>query len=280
MERSLFILSVVSLSIFSLATATAAEFDFLYFTQVWPQSACEKWKEGNENHTCNLRNGQDWSIHGVWPTKDNVIGPLYCDNSTHFDPEAIKSILPQLEAHWIDVHGGHHSKYQFWKHEFLKHGTCAESILELSTELLYFQKGLELHERYDVSQLLIQGNVHQGSSYNAESFINAVKNSLGGYAPALECDTDSQGHFLYQVGICLSKSFELMSCESVKGGLYGNCPQSTNSLIRYPYGPGSSGVSFGVVFVTLLCMVLFAGLGYFLYSKYLNHRRLAEYNRI
>nr|ACO15421.1 Ribonuclease Oy [Caligus clemensi] len=260
--------------------ASATDFDFLYFTQVWPQSACEKWKEASVKNTCNLRNGGNWSIHGIWPTTNNVIGPLYCNKTIHFDPAAIQGILSQLEANWIDVHGGPHDKYSFWKHEYLKHGTCAVSIKDLSTELLYFSKGLSLHKHYDISSLLNEGGVYEGNSYNSDAFINALSKSLGVFSPALECDKDKDGHFLYQIGICFTKDFELMNCDQVAGGPYGNCPRDTNSLIRYPYGPNNSGFNIGLVFIIILSLAIVAGLVYYLYTKYANHRRLSEYNSL
>ncbi|XP_040580507.1 uncharacterized protein [Lepeophtheirus salmonis] len=270
---------VLWLSISYVGAYEHKEFDFLYFTQVWPQSACVKWKDSSKNHTCNMNNGADWSIHGVWPTKNMTIGPLYCNNTTKFDPKALKDILSELEAHWIDVHGGSHDKYGFWKHEYMKHGTCAADIFSMSTEYLYFLKGLELHAKYDISNLLRKGGVYQGSSYDAEAFINAVKSSLGGFTPALECEKNKEGHYLYQLGICMDKTFQLINCDRIAGGVYGNCPKETNSLIKYPYGPQSRSHIYAW-FIGIFFLCIFGGIAYYLYHRYINHRRLSEYNRL
>ncbi len=48
--------------------------------------------------------------------------------------------MGQLEAHWTNVHKNA-EEFDFWRHEWEKHGTCAMNNYKLDTELKYFQMG-------------------------------------------------------------------------------------------------------------------------------------------
>ena len=69
-----------------------------------------------------------WTIHGIWPTTNNQIGPLYCNRTDKFDPEKIRDLLPELRLKWTDVRAGGGDEFNFWRHEWEKHGTCAEQL--------------------------------------------------------------------------------------------------------------------------------------------------------
>ena len=68
-----------------------------------------------------------WTIHGIWPTSNHKIGPLFCNRTDKFDPEKIRPLLPELRSKCTDVRVGG-DEFNFWKHEWEKHGTCAEQL--------------------------------------------------------------------------------------------------------------------------------------------------------
>ena len=75
------------------------------------------------------------SIHGLWPQ-----AKTYCKCGKQFSIDNITSLLPQLHKHWRDRD---HKDEQFWKHEYIKHGTCG-----FDSEYLYFKTTLDVFYEY------------------------------------------------------------------------------------------------------------------------------------
>jgi len=228
------------------------KFDFLLFAQVWPISGCIKWEERSDDNTCSLPNRKQWTVHGIWPTKNFTIGPLYCNRSVHFDFDTLKPILNDLELHWTNVRANTELD-NFWQHEWEKHGTCAMQLEVVNNEYKYFNKGLELNQKFPISQYLTEADILPGGLYRTEEIIDAVKNNIQGKNPALECEKMEEflDPVLTQIGICLDKNFEVIGCEQTHGGIYGRCPHS--GIIEYPETekltpkePGPDYVSYGI----------------------------------
>ncbi|KAK6020694.1 hypothetical protein OSTOST_13649, partial [Ostertagia ostertagi] len=80
----------------------------------------------------------EWSIHGLWPNFRNGSYPQFCDGSPRkFDSKLIESIEQTLLKMWPNLYPAK-TAHSFWKHEWEKHGTCAQNHHNLSSELLYF----------------------------------------------------------------------------------------------------------------------------------------------
>lgn len=154
------------------------DFDFLIFTQHWPQTVCFQWKENDPHHDCSLPENEEWTIHGIWPTQMHEIGPAYCNHSWHFNVTLLGPILPELQAKWVDVENGT-KPYSFWKHEWEKHGTCAAVLEPVNSEVKYFQKGLELLDKFDMKHVLTQGRIQAGETWKINDYLEAVKKVTG-----------------------------------------------------------------------------------------------------
>ena len=154
------------------------DFDVVIFTQHWPQTVCYTWKEKSAKHECLLPSDEEWSIHGIWPTRYHVIGPLFCNSSLPFNIEALAPLEQELEVKWIDVEKGtkHHL---FWVHEWEKHGTCAAVLEPLNTEFKYFKEGLTLLDTYDMKHVLAKTNIMPGQSYDVQTILDGVAKILG-----------------------------------------------------------------------------------------------------
>lgn len=206
----------------------AADFDFLMITQIWPITSCLTWEDSGKEHTCTIDDSADlWTMHGVWPTKNKTIGPLYCNSTYKFDPEKIKDLIPQLEEEWTDVRNTS-DKYNFWRHEWEKHGTCAMQLPAFGDEYRYFKKSLELHAHWNASRLLGVAGIEPGKTYYPQEVVSAVSNIFhpkGMIVPAINCahDNDYPNRLFYEFIICIDKKFNPISCNMTAGGLYGSC---------------------------------------------------------
>ena len=76
------------------------------------------------------------------PTKAGTEGPFFCNESWVFNPDGVQAIRPQLLELWPNIHGND-TEDSLWKHEWEKHGTCASLDSHFSSELLYFQQGIQ-----------------------------------------------------------------------------------------------------------------------------------------
>ena len=58
------------------------------------------------------------------------MGPFNCNNSAHFNENALAPILEELKLRWTNVRANT-VEDSFWKHEWLKHGTCAMQLVSI-----------------------------------------------------------------------------------------------------------------------------------------------------
>ncbi|XP_024942394.1 ribonuclease Oy isoform X2 [Cephus cinctus] len=207
------------------------EFDLLIFTQHWPQTVCYQWKEDTESHDCSLPRDEEWTIHGIWPTQYHKLAPQFCNHSLHFNASALAPLEDQLNVKWLDVEKGT-ARYSFWKHEWQKHGTCAVVLDSINTEVKYFQKGLDLLDKYDMKHVLGKKNIVPGDNHSVQDILNAIETILGKRCQ-VECITNSKTKqsYLFEIRICFSKTFELIHCDGIHG-FPTNCDLKKNVI--YP----------------------------------------------
>ncbi|XP_023296093.2 ribonuclease Oy [Lucilia cuprina] len=195
------------------------EWDLLIFTQQWPVTTCYHWREEDKNHECKLPSEKEfWTIHGVWPTKIGQFGPSFCNKSADFDPNALDKIKDSLNEYWPDIDGESKGDW-LWKHEWLKHGTCAATLEELNNELKYFKQGINWREDYLLSNILGSAGIHPDSNNTVVALHAALVNGLG-KNPSIHCLYDSKNDvsYLEEIRICFNKSLEVMDCDGVKHG--------------------------------------------------------------
>jgi len=148
------------------------------FTQRWPPTACFVWKENSESRSCSLPKREEWTIHGIWPTKYNTIGPEYCNKSLPFNVDTLVPLESRLKENWIDIQNGS-KPYIFWKHEWDKHGTCAVTIKALDSEYNYFLTGLKLLDTYNMIDILAKANILPGQSHMVQNILEGIEKALG-----------------------------------------------------------------------------------------------------
>ena len=138
---------------------------------------CHVWQEKSPIHECNLPKNKEWSIHGLWPSKNQSWGPVFCDKSTKFVLEDLDSIRSELDVKWVDVFKGN-KLGNLWKHEWSKHGTCALNISSINSQLEYFQAGLKLFKKHNLKEILEKVEIRPGNKYDYDDLLSGLKKGL------------------------------------------------------------------------------------------------------
>lgn len=220
-------------------------FDLLIFTQRWPITACYEWREKSSSNVCGLPSPRNiWTIHGIWPTKLNTIGPSFCNKTAVFNVTELAPIEQQLEQFWTNVEKN--KPYDsLWRHEWLKHGTCAAAVLEqMNSENKYFGQGLSWLQQHSMADVLNEGNVTPGANYTLANFHDVLTNRFQKNV-AIECfyDRETKQQFLNEIRVCFNKNLELSDCDGILfeevalnslayGKIISNC--NVNKPIFYP----------------------------------------------
>lgn len=214
----------------------------MIFTQHWPITVCYQWQEKGLNNKCALPTLRDiWTVHGIWPTKLHTEGPNFCNNSWHFDEKQITPLEKQLNIYWLNIEKNT-PLLSFWKHEWMKHGTCAASLPQFDNEAKYFQHGLDWIDKYDMKYVLAKGGVvpNKSQGYKAEDIFYAVKSVLK-KNPTVECvfDKKTSSLFINEIRICFDKNLTLIDCDGIRdpkthfpGQIITNCDPA--KTILYP----------------------------------------------
>nr|AAC49325.1 ribonuclease [Zinnia elegans] len=197
-------LLVIFLVTQSVAILTVAkEFDFFYFVQQWPGSYCD-----SRRGCCYPKTGkpaEDFSIHGLWPNYVDGTYPSNCDSSNQFDDSKVSNLESELQVHWPTLACPSGDGLKFWRHEWEKHGTCAESIFD---ERGYFEAALSLKKKANLLNALENAGIRpaDGKFHTLDQIKDAITQAVG-YEPYIECNVDSSGyHQLYQVYQCVDRS--------------------------------------------------------------------------
>ncbi|VDN00525.1 unnamed protein product, partial [Onchocerca ochengi] len=84
------------------------------------------------------------------PNRNDGSFPQFCGGETKkFVLSKLVPIEEKLERNWPNLLVTQ-SVSSLWKHEWTKHGTCAEIVEEVNDEIKYFNKSLALHEQFDI----------------------------------------------------------------------------------------------------------------------------------
>uniref|UniRef100_A0A183FFF2 Ribonuclease T(2) n=1 Tax=Heligmosomoides polygyrus TaxID=6339 RepID=A0A183FFF2_HELPZ len=162
----------------------------------------------------------DWSIHGLWPNYKNGSYPQFCDGVPRkFDVSLIKTIEVTLRRMWPNLYPTKTAE-SFWKHEWEKHGTCAQNLGNLSSELLYFKTCVNL-KRLDIIEaaFYVAEIVPRTEPHLLEDIRGALKKELSnGMHVQINCLTDKKTRqiLLGDVRMCIDKSFRPIDCPHSK----------------------------------------------------------------
>jgi len=157
-------------------------------------------------------NVTSFTLHGIWPTRNDGSWPQFCNDSQPFEASVISSLVDDLWVSWYDYTG---NGFDFWSHEWDKHGTCAESIPSMNTEYNYFSSAISLQTKYDSVDALAASDITP-SSENWYSVAD-IQNALSDYfhvTPTITCQSIDLGDALDMIQFCVDKNFQLEDCPS------------------------------------------------------------------
>ncbi|XP_078000846.1 ribonuclease Oy-like [Glandiceps talaboti] len=226
------VLCVECRSVTSSDLSVSTKFDYLIFAQQWTQSFCVIQKQKSADTVCRIPNGvSTWTVHGLWPSHNNISPPLYCDNSSKFDGDEVKTLFPELQQYWPDLLPN--KKKGIWDHEWMKHGTCGQSLESINSQYKYFETSLILNRAFDISYALSKHGIYPSDekSYPCNDVVNAMLDTFGSTShPQLGWyrDENSGKTYLYQVSFCLDKDLKLQDCKKLPWVF---CPSHLNVYI-------------------------------------------------
>ncbi|XP_010258336.1 PREDICTED: intracellular ribonuclease LX-like [Nelumbo nucifera] len=187
---------------FLAALCVSQDFDFFYFVQQWPGSYCD-----TKQSCCYPATGKpasDFSIHGLWPNYNDGSYPSNCDPNSPLDSSEISDLTSRMQRSWPSLSCPSSDGLKFWSHEWQKHGTCSESVLDQHG---YFQSTLNLQNKANLLQILRNAGIQpNGGFYSLDSIKDALTQGIG-YTPGIECNVDKSGNSqLYQIYLCVDTS--------------------------------------------------------------------------
>ena len=87
--------------------------DFLQLVVQWPGSSCK-----TRDCIPSIKKVSWWSLHGLWPQRNDGSWPQFCHGAPSFDEDSISPVLPLMNKFWPTYYEGAATK--FWEHEYSK----------------------------------------------------------------------------------------------------------------------------------------------------------------
>ncbi|XP_027097294.1 intracellular ribonuclease LX-like [Coffea arabica] len=214
--KSAAFLTLLVLQCLAVLTVAQNDFDFFYLVQQWPASYCD-----TKRSCCYPTTGkpaEDFSIHGLWPNRNDGSWPSNCDEGSSFDESEVSDLVKRMQQEWPSLACPSSDGVRFWSHEWEKHGTCS-----LLNEHQYFQTALDLKDKSNLLQVLKDAGIRPGKFYSLEKIKEAIQQGVG-YTPFIECNVDQGGNRqLYQVYLCVdSSASDFIECPTFPHGRCGS----------------------------------------------------------
>ncbi|KAJ0037656.1 ribonuclease 3-like [Pistacia vera] len=191
------------------------EFDFFYFVVQWPGSYCD-----TKNHCCYPKSGKpaaDFGIHGLWPNYKDGSYPSNCDPDALFDESQLTDLMSKMQKSWPTLSCPSNDGLKFWSHEWVKHGTCAESELD---QREYFEAALKLKDKVNLLQILKDAGIKPDDRfYDLDKIKDAIEEATG-FTPGIDCNVDSSHN---------SQLYQIYQCVDTSGSDFIQCPRLPRS---------------------------------------------------
>ncbi|XP_058010031.1 extracellular ribonuclease LE-like [Hevea brasiliensis] len=125
------------------------DFDFFYFVQQWPGSYCDAKQSCCYQTT--TKPVVDFGNHRLWPNYKDGNYLSNCDSGNLFNQNKISDLRSSMQNNRPTLACPRGNGVAFWLHEWDKHGTCFESVLDQHG---YFKAALDLKKQVNLLQAL------------------------------------------------------------------------------------------------------------------------------
>lgn len=210
------------------------DYSIYVFCLQWGNNKCKYNSKGHVTD-CQLKLKEmpinSLSIHGLWPNKDikTQTGSCFVGEDIPIVPDDT-SIFKRMKHHWTNLEFNKTNEW-FWGHEYSKHGFCYSAHVENYDYKVYFEKALELYDKYDFQHVLyeILGKPKAGTytySYDklTEKLDEKFRTESGERAYSLDCYDSPNA--LKELNIYLDMNFNL-----IKSNEGNKCKKKDNSPI-------------------------------------------------
>nr|GMD43458.1 ribonuclease 3-like [Ipomoea batatas] len=219
-------LCFASLSSLVFTAETTPDYFFIIFQ--WPKTKCES-KEG----CCLPKKGEpalnDFIISEFQPfyAQDGLI-PENCNTTTKFQPSKVADLASNLERYWPSLSCPSRDSKKLWKEEWVKYGSCAESVLDLHG---YFAAALRVQKQINLLKLLSDAGIKPNGTYYPGEMINKAveKAGLGEVAVTCREDKDGLNTVLDQITLCGTREGNKFPCP----GAFWICDSRNGNKVKF-----------------------------------------------
>ncbi|XP_058771976.1 intracellular ribonuclease LX-like [Vicia villosa] len=202
---------------FSLNMCVGTDYDYLALAHQWQPGYC---RMPDIKFTCQKKVTDNFSIHGLWPSKHSGPQPRDCTTDGrggYLDVnKMIGSLISNLKKSWPSSIG---KDEDLWTYQWRTHGTCYYDGNK-HKQYKYFQTADNFYKNFELfNKLKAEGIVPVsglGKNYTTEAAIKAIRKQYTQdtvtYIPQFMC-SPFLPHELYEVILCLDhEGNHLINC--------------------------------------------------------------------
>jgi len=180
--------------------------DFLLYVERWP---------GTITQSRLPKNVTSFVLHGMWPERNDASWPSNCPGSA-FDASKLNQIYGEMLEYWPNLQPSS-SILDFWKHEWVKHGTCGAdgTTTFIRDQLSFFKFALKIHSQMPYrDQLAYYGITASTTQTYTLAQVNSALAQAFNFTVIPSCQNNNGQYDLMRLYSCIDKSGTLIACPS------------------------------------------------------------------
>jgi ribonuclease T2 len=146
--------------------------------------------------------------------------------------DKLEAIKTSMYEWWPSIRGSG-STIDFWSHEWSKHGTCAEQLQPLDTQLKFFNGTINLLKNFNPDDSFRKAGIVPSETKGYSH--SEIESALGDYyngKPSFGCNWNGKHQFLATMGFCLNDSLENTDCSSTVQKTATSCRENEDIYIQ------------------------------------------------